>query len=287
MKSARFAVAVFGFGLATSLGLFAYLLDHARASAYVVNGLGDAAEPDREEAIAVPVASAEEEDLDETESARRHPLTAAPSPAGAFAVHVVDEAGKPIALMDVLAYRGQELVRAGKTGIRSGLAHMIPFDGPGVLSVEYNGHELARLPIEEGRGRQEIVVPDSSSVAGVLRVAGVPRPDVGLLLVEGKQDWLSRWIEHGLEQGGLRDRPFGRIERTDAEGRFHFDRLTPEWSGEIRLAYPDEYRFANGAKCVLLVRPDEELELEVEPLPALVIHGRCVFEGQPVPNAGF
>ena len=57
MKRTRFGIALLAAGLAVGLVLFAYLLDHVRASAHVVRGLGDAAEREREEEpLAVPEA---------------------------------------------------------------------------------------------------------------------------------------------------------------------------------------------------------------------------------------
>ena len=286
MKSARFGVAVFGIGLAVALAVFAYLLDQGRAGARVISGLGEAAEPEREQTLAVPVAArdgADEEDEDvgdEIDSARRA-LPAKPVESSGLVVHVVDEDGKKAYFADVLAYRGNELLRGD--GAMSGTANLIPFDGPGNLRVELHTFEIARLEIPEGRGSYDIVVPRLPRVAGIVRVDGIPRRGIPLYLVDGSDDWLD-WIAYGLETAGLHERSSRIHESTEDDGTFCYEGLAPDWSGVLRLANTRDYRFANGAQRLVLARPEEGLVLDVEVLrPELEIRGRVVFAGEPVP----
>jgi hypothetical protein len=292
LKSTRFAVAVVVVGLGVALGAFAYLLDHARASAHVLRGLGDAAESGREAAFEVLEPTAEEgadAGVDATESVRRSPLLADPPPSAGLEIHVVDEAGESPTFAEVLAYRGDELVRAGRTD-GEGLAHLIPFDGPVSLRVEYGGHELARLDVEDGRGRHEIVVTRAASVAGIVRVDGLPRWGVGLSLiegdVEGDDEWIPRWIRRTLARNGLRALPSSDSEISRKGGSFRFDWLPPQWSGVLRVQGPDVYRFANGERYVALAQPQEELVLDLETIhPELEIRGRVIVDGEPWPDA--
>jgi len=286
MKSARLGVAVFGIGLAVALAVFAYLLDQGRAGARVIPGLGEAAEPEREQTLAVQVAArdgADEEDEgvgDEIESARRE-LPAKPVEPSGLVVHVVDEDGKRVYFADVLAYRGNELLRGD--GAMSGTANLIPFDGPGNLRVELHTFEIARLEIPEGRGSYDIVVPRLPRVAGIVRVDGIPRRGIPLYLVDGSDDWLD-WIAYGLETAGLHERSSRIHESTEDDGTFCYEGLAPDWSGVLRLANTRDYRFANGAQRLVLARPEEGLVLDVEVLrPELEIRGRVVFAGEPVP----
>ena len=128
MNRAKFAAAVLVVGSVVALGLFAYLLDHGRAYGRVIPGLGDAADPEREEARAV---SSDEDGEDAFESGRRAPPLL-DEPAG-LEVRVVDPDGRRSSFMEVVVYRGEELLRAGAATF--GTAKLIPFEGPGSLRV--------------------------------------------------------------------------------------------------------------------------------------------------------
>jgi len=279
MKKGWFGVGVLVVGLASLLGILAYALDHLRATTRVVPGLGEAAEPGREEGLAVP--EGEDEDIESS----RQALPSSPRESSGLAVHVVDQKGKGIFYADVLAYRGNELSRA--EGARpNGTATLIPFDGPGTLRVEHDEFELARLEIPDGHGRYEIVVPQQASVAGIVLVDGVPREGIRLGFTRGGDDWLGAWVAYGLETAGLHERPARYGESTKADGSFRYEWLAPDWSGVLHLVDYTDFRFANGARRLELAHPEEGLVLELEALrPELEFHGRVVFAGQPVPGA--
>jgi len=263
-------------GIASLLGVLAYVLDHARASVRVVHGLGEAAEPAREEALAVP-----EELGDERELARVAKAASRPRPA-ALEVFVVDEEGKRVPFVEVLAYRGGELLRAMETRTSSGA--MIPFDGPATLRVEWNTNEVERLDIPDGHGRYEIVVAHAARVAGIVRVDGEPREGLDVALVTGGDDWLSGWIEYGLASAGWLRRSSTWSERTGADGGFSLGWLAPRWSGGLRL--DEGYRFVGGGSRLDLPRPAEGLVLDVVALrPEVRIRGRAMLGGGPVSSA--
>lgn len=279
MKKGWLAVGVLMAGLVFLLGILAYALDHLRASTRVVAGLGEAAEPSREEALTMPEGD-EEGDIETTRVATLH----APREPSGLVVRVLDEEGKKISFVDVLAYRGDELVRANH--YMSGTEELIPFDGPGTLRVEHDAFELARLEIPEGRGRYEIVVPRQASVAGIVEVDGVPREGIRLGFSRGSEDWLGAWVAYGLETAGLHERPTRYGESTMADGSFRYEWLAPDWSGVLHIVDHDDYRFANGERSLELAHPQEGLVVELVTLrPELEFHGRVVFAGQPVPGA--
>jgi hypothetical protein len=281
MKKGWFGVGVLVVGLVSLLGILAYALDHLRATTRVVPGLGEAAEPGREEAPAVP--EGEGEDIESTRLAL--PL-ALREPSG-LVVRVMGERGERIFYANVLAYRGDELLRAERAAPND-TATLIPFDGPGSLRVEHDGFELARLEIPEGRGRYEIVVPRQASVAGIVRVDGVPREGIRLGFTRGSEDWLGAWVAYGLETAGLHERPARYGESTKADGSFRYEWLPPDWSGVLHLVDYDDYRFTNGARRLELAYPQEGQVLELEALrPELEFHGRVVCAGQPVPGASW
>src|SRR5262245_27675930 len=108
----RFGVAVLVVGMAVALGAFAYLLDHARASAVVVRGLGEAAEPELTLALEEPPVEDEDTEVGLQPARGRDPVAVARTFSG-LEVRATNEAGRYPAFADVLAYRGSELIRAG------------------------------------------------------------------------------------------------------------------------------------------------------------------------------
>ena len=134
-------------------------------------------------------------------------------------------------------------------------------------------------------------MPRLASVAGVVRVGGVPRRDIRLRLVDGGDDGLDAWIAQGLRSVGLSSAPSVYSESsqsTKADGTFRFEGLLPSWTGELFLAKPEDHRLVGGADRIELARPEEGLVLELEALrPEAEVHGRAVFAGEAVPLAGW
>ncbi|MSR63971.1 MAG: carboxypeptidase regulatory-like domain-containing protein [Planctomycetes bacterium] len=281
MKKGWLGVSALVVGIACALGLFAYVLDHARASVRVVRGLGEAAEPEREQALAVP--EEVEDELEPSASSRRS-AARAPERENALEVRVVDPHGAGVSFVEVLAYRGGELVRASEH-MRSVKA-LIPFDGAATLVAERDGLELARLDVPDGHGRYELVVPELASVAGVVRVAGVPRAGVDICLEPGGELGLAAWAAYAFEQVGLRDRHGTFSTRSDGQGRFCIEGLPPGWAGVLHL--DPGYRLASGARSLALARPDGALELElVRLVPEREVRGRVVAAGEPLREASW
>lgn len=268
-------------GIVIALGAMTVVLDRLRSTVRVTPGLGDAAGgPVEDGELMAPV-------VHEDGSARRA-LAGEIAATFDLEIHVVDEDEQSIPFVEVLAYRGDELVRAGRTD-GSGLARLIPFAGPGTLRLERGTHEIARVEIAEGRGRQEVVVAGGARVSGLVLVDGAPRAGIELELHDGSgEGGMDTPVRRRLERWGWLTRAARSYAsaRTGTDGSFRFPWLPAAWSGVLRLEEPEHVRFADGSTQLALARPAGGLTLALHELrPALVLRGRVVFRGEPVPHA--
>ncbi|MEE8467755.1 MAG: sigma-70 family RNA polymerase sigma factor, partial [Planctomycetota bacterium] len=203
-------------------------------------------------------------------------IEAAGARASRLVVSTVDGSGRPLAGVEVLVVGPQHHLQRSTTDA-SGRVSLEGTDARGTLVASVQGRATVVRRLDRLRGPERVELPAGRRLAGRLLVDGeVPSHSLTLELLSNDDplDGISASVRDLLRAQGVQ----GALRRgkLDALGRFAFDGLHADWSGELRLprtrwfveAPPGGSVKDGGSESLFLRHPAEGLELRATHMPS-------------------